>query len=315
MKMRRWIIFGILMLLLVPTLAGVAGAMIGGGVLHPPRRELKEKIVASIEKMFAEAGAKREDFNIKAFDGVLLRGWKVRAAQPNGDWVLLFHGVSDNRVGMYGHAEFLLRAGYSVVMMDSRAHGASEGPMATFGWLERHDTQAVVNALYANEAPHCLFELGESMGAAIALQSAEIEQRVVGVVAESSFADLREVTCDYAGFRMFPWLGKTLLRPAANMAIKSAEKEGGFRAEDISPEKSVAARTFPVYLICGLSDRNIPARHTKRIYEAAKGQKEIWLVPGAGHTMAPGTAPEEFKRRVSAFFAGIHTARSSATKQ
>jgi len=44
-----------------------------------------------------------------------------------------------------------------------------------------------------------LFALGESMGAAIALQSAAIDPRIAGVVAESSFSDLREVSYDYAG--------------------------------------------------------------------------------------------------------------------
>jgi alpha-beta hydrolase superfamily lysophospholipase len=65
--------------------------------------------------------------------------------------VLLFHGVSDNRTGVLGHAEFLLRHGYGVVVMDSRAHGESGGDMATYGWKERHDTVAVVNSLYSTE--------------------------------------------------------------------------------------------------------------------------------------------------------------------
>ena len=60
------------------------------------------------------------------------------------DWVLLFHGVADNRVGDLGVADFLLRAGYGVVMMDSRAHGESEGDLATYGWKERDDVRVVV---------------------------------------------------------------------------------------------------------------------------------------------------------------------------
>jgi hypothetical protein len=33
----------------------------------------------------------------------------VRPQHPNGSWVLLFHGVADNRVGVIGQSEFLLR--------------------------------------------------------------------------------------------------------------------------------------------------------------------------------------------------------------
>src|SRR6266487_650789 len=75
----------------------------------------------------------RQDFDVRAPDGALLRGWKFVPKNPNGNWVLLFHGVADNRVGVIGQSEILLRAGYSVVMMDARAHGASEGPIATSG--------------------------------------------------------------------------------------------------------------------------------------------------------------------------------------
>lgn len=280
--------------------------MLGGGVLHPTRKPLTVEQVASADEMLKRVAARREGSDVRAGDGVLLRGWKAKPAMPNGDWVLLYHGVSDNRTGVACHAEFLLRNGYSVVMMDARAHGASEGSMATFGWLERHDTRAIVDALFAGEAVHCLVALGESMGAAVALQSAEADLRIAGVVAESSFANLREVSFDFAGLRVSSFLGKTLLRPVANMAIRGAEKEGGFKADGVSPERSVAARAFPVLLICGLKDRNIPARHTRQIHKAAIGPKELWLVPGAGHTAALGAAPAEFERRVIAFYRGIH---------
>jgi alpha-beta hydrolase superfamily lysophospholipase len=99
--------------------------------------------------------------------------------------------------------------------------------MATYGWLERHDTQAIVSALYTAEKPLRLFALGSSMGASIALQSAGVEPRISGVVAESSFSDLREVTYDYAGLHWTPWLGRTFFRPATWTGLSEMEKQGG----------------------------------------------------------------------------------------
>ena len=96
-------------------------------------------------------------------------------------------------------AEFLLRAGYDIVRMDARAHGESEGPMTTYGWLEGNNTRAIIDALVATEHPLHIFALGESMGAGIALQSAEVDLRIEAVATEASFASLREASYDYAG--------------------------------------------------------------------------------------------------------------------
>jgi hypothetical protein len=41
------------------------------------------------------------------------------------------------------------------------------------------------------------------------------------------------------------------------------------------------------------------------IYDAARAPKQLWVVPGAYHTAALGFYPEEFERRVLAFF-GTH---------
>ena len=298
--MRRTQYFAIGILTLSPFLAAYVGASIGGGILHPAR--LNRMRLAETDQMLQRTGATKLDFNVRASDGVTLKGWKVCPPAPNTDWVLLFHGVSDNRTGVIGHAEFLLRHGYCVVMMDSRDHGESGGGMATYGWKERYDTVGITDALYASEKVRHLYALGVSMGGAIALQSAAVEPRIEAVVAEAPFANLREVSYDYAGLHAGSWLGKTLFRPAPMMVMRSVEKEGGFKPEDVSPEKAVAARAFPVLLICGTRDSTIPCRHAERIYKAASGPKELWVVRGAAHAAALGQAAAEYERRTISFF-------------
>jgi pimeloyl-ACP methyl ester carboxylesterase len=195
-------------------------------------------------------------------------------------------------------------------MMDSRAHGVSGGNMATYGWMERHDTVAIDDALYSTEKVRHLYALGVSMGGSIALQSATIDPRIERVVAEDPFANLREVSYDYAGLDLSPLLGKTIFRPVTIIALHQAETEGGFRADDVSPEKAVAERPFPILLICGTRDHRTPCRHAERIYEAAQGPKDLWIVRGAVHASALGYAPAEYERRVIEFF-GATPARSS----
>ena len=301
--MRRASYITIVFLLLVPILAGLVGDAMGPGTLHPAR--LNPERLQHAQEMFRRTKASGEEFVLQTRDNVELRGWKVRVAKPNGDWVLLFHGVSDNRTGMLGSADLLLRHGLSVVMMDSRAHGRSGGDMATYGWKERYDTVSIANELYASEKVRHLFALGVSMGGAIALQSAAVEPRIEGVVAEDPFADLREVSYDYAGLRTWPMLGKTYFLPASVFAMRSMSEAGGFNPDDVSPVKAVAERPFAVLLICGTRDNTIPCRHAERIYAAATGPKELWIVPGAFHASALGQDPAEYEKRVVSFFENV----------
>jgi alpha-beta hydrolase superfamily lysophospholipase len=318
---RRLIRIALILLLFPPLLAALAGWLAGPAFLHPIRRELTPDLIREADSSLAVTRSQRQDFNVRAPDGVTLRGWLVAPPQPNGSWVLLFHGVADNRVGVIGQSEFLLSAGYSVVMMDARAHGASEGPIATYGWLERNDTRAIIDALLSSLRNSCLsiqwhgpgglncpppkhiFALGESMGAGIVLQSAAVDPRIEAVVAEAPFANLREASYDYAGLRKYPWLGKTLFAPGTWTLLYRDEKLAGFPVAEVSPQKAVAARPFPVLLICDERDEALPCRHAQMIYDSARGPKQLWVVPRAFHTAAYGFAPEEFRRRVLDFFA------------
>jgi alpha-beta hydrolase superfamily lysophospholipase len=302
LRMRRMVRILWILAFTPPIVAAGMGWLAGPSFLHPQRRELSPELIKEATSAFSQVGTHVEDFDVRAADGVLLRGWKVRSAKPTGNWVLVFHGVADNRVGVVGQAEILLRAGYGVVMMDARAHGASDGPMATYGWLERDDSKAIVEALERAEHPQHLFALGESMGAGIALQSAAVEPRIEAVVAEASFASLREAAYDYAGLQRYPLLGMTLLAPGAWTMIYHGELAAGFPAGEVSPEKAVATRAFPVLLICDAGDTVLPCRHTKKIYAAARGPKQMWEVPRAFHTAALGYEPTEFRRRVLEFF-------------
>jgi len=292
----------VLLALLCFPLPASARGFLASFILHPIRREIDARQLANADRSFAQVHASREDLAVTAPDGVVLRGWKVRAAQPNGDWVLLLHGRSQNRLSMVGYAQFLLASGYSVVMMDARAHGESGGTIATYGHVERYDERAILDALMAAEHPNHIFAMGESMGAAVALQAAAIDPRIDAVVAEGAFRNLHEVIFDYAGLRLSAFLGKTFFRPAAMMAVRQTEHQAGFRFDEVSPEASVAARSFSVMLISGLSDHNVPKRHAQAIYQAASGPKELWLVPKARHQKAMQTAPQEFQTRVLSFF-------------
>ena len=61
------------------------------------------------------------------------------------------------------------------------------------------------------------------MGATVALQSASVEPRIRGVVAEGAFRNLREGTFDYGGLQQSAFFGKTVFRPAQMVAAFEGE--------------------------------------------------------------------------------------------
>jgi uncharacterized protein len=63
----------------------------------------------------------------------------------------------------------------------------------------------------------------------------------------------------------------------------------------------VASTKVPVLLIHGQADRNIPVRHSRKI--AAENHAVVLREgPGADHCGAQGAGPDEFERRVIAWF-------------
>ncbi|MGA7030803.1 MAG: hypothetical protein WBY24_19350, partial [Candidatus Acidiferrales bacterium] len=86
--MRRFAYFAVVILALLPVAAGVIGNTIGPNILHPAN--LNPPRLAQTDEMLARNGARKTDFIVRADDGVELRGWKIAAPSPNGDWVLLF---------------------------------------------------------------------------------------------------------------------------------------------------------------------------------------------------------------------------------
>jgi uncharacterized protein len=275
--------------------------------LHPPRVALTADEEARGYRVAANNGADLRQVEITASDGAILRAWAIRPASGNGDAAILLHGVGDNRAGMLGPAQLLLRRGYSVLLPDARAQGMSGGQLATYGLLETGDIQRWLNWLVQEQAPHCVFALGESMGAAQLLNSLRSARGFCAVVAESSFANFREASYVRIGewFGTGPWLGRTLMRPVAEAGILYGRwKYGSDLAQD-NPAQAVAASRTPVLLIHGLLDNNLPPYNSEEILARSKGHNtdvSLWEPPEAGHCGAMGAEPVEFERRVLGWF-------------
>jgi uncharacterized protein len=190
-----------------------------------------------------------------------------------------------------------------VLLPYARAHGAGGGGLVTYGLLERRDIAQWAGLLRTEVDAHCVYGMGESMGAAELLQSLPAGAPFCAVVAESAFANFREIAYDRMGqpFHLGAWVGRTVLRPLVEIAFLRARWKYGLDMEQVSPEDAVARTQVPVLLIHGQIDGNIPLRHSRRIH-ALVPQTVFWEVPGADHCGAIAAAPREFQNRLLDWF-------------
>ncbi|HWX92296.1 MAG TPA: alpha/beta fold hydrolase [Terriglobales bacterium] len=297
------------------TLSVLTGIFLCEATLHPARRPLSFDDQSRARELAPAHHATLHEASIQTFDHITLRAWVFTPDRPNSAAVILVHGLSDNRLGMTGYAELLLDHHYSVLMPDARAHGSSDGVLATYGLVERNDIHQWFDWLTASEHPTCIYGVGESMGAAQLLQSLAVEARFCAVVAESSFSDFREIAYDRVGqfFHTGPWLGRTAFRLAIETAFAYGRWKYHLDLTEVSPETAVASSQVPVLLIHGIEDRNIPVRHSRRI--AARNPKVVlWQVPNADHCGALSTAPGEFERELLQWFASTTANRAVRTE-
>ena len=300
--------YALLALILYLTLCTIGGITLADATLHPARRPLTENEITAVRDQTRAQDADLTDVSITTRDHATLRAWLIHPHHPNGDAVLLLHGVGDNRLGMLGYAQLLLAHGFTVLLPDARAHGLSDGTLATYGLLERNDIRQWSDFLEAQipQGPQhspCIFALGESMGAAQLLQSLDTHPHFCAVAAESPFANFREIAYDRMGqpFHLGPWVGQTVLRPLVEIAFLRARLKYNVDMQNISPQNSAAATTIPILLIHGEVDSNIPLRHSLRIHAHAPNT-QLWQVPAADHCGALSTAPQEFESRLLSWF-------------
>ena len=202
---------------------------------------------------------------------ITLRGWECSASAPRRGSIVFLHGIADNRGSAVGTILRFTSKGFDVVAYDSRAHGASDGDVCTYGYFEKADLRRVVDGL----TPGPVVLIGTSLGAAVAIQAAAEDQRISGVVAAEVFADLESVARDRAP--------RLLTEGMIRDAFAVAEKRGRFAVAAVSPEIAARSIRVPVLLIHGDRDAETPPNHSRRVFEALNGPRQLLLVPGAGH--------------------------------
>ena len=114
-------------------LCAVIGIVAIEGALHPGRLPLTREDRSHARVIASRYRATFDEVAIAAGDQASLRAWSMRPSGWNGSEIILLHGQADNRAGMLGTADMLLRNGYAVLLPDARGHGESCSQISTYG--------------------------------------------------------------------------------------------------------------------------------------------------------------------------------------
>ena len=238
----------------------------------------------------ADLGTAYEEVQFTTSDGLRLSGWYIPSR--NGAAVISFPG----RASSQQRAKLLARHGYGVLLFDRRGEGESEGDPNLFGWQGERDIHAAVVFLQgrADVDPERIGGIGLSVGGEMMIEAAAESPELKAIVTEgaSSRSVRDELTRPGHGWQEI--VGNAVATSATAIFTDNLPP---------APLKSLVPRISGAVLFV-YGERGQPAERPANtaFFAAARGEKEIWEVRGAGHIGGVEAQPEEYERRVVGFF-------------
>jgi alpha-beta hydrolase superfamily lysophospholipase len=215
-----------------------------------------------------------------------VNSWWWPADDPKAPAVLYLHGARWNLTGQLFRIQQLHYFGFSVLAIDYRGFGKSDGELPSEETVYE-DARVAWQALAKKQPdPTRRFIYGHSLGGAIAIDLASHLDRggaaqARGLIVESSFTTL----ADIAKSLTYPWLPLQLILSQKFDAVDKIAKVG-----------------MPVLVVHGTDDRYVPSHFSERLFEAAPGRKKLLLVDGGSHNNSMRVGESAYRRAFAELF-------------
>src|ERR1700687_1073280 len=245
-----------------------------------------------------EFQADYEEVELVTADRVNFGAWLFRqpGSPPTG---IVSGGHKGQRQNSLGISAALWRKGFNVILYSYRGMPGSDRAPITLGIKEVLELQAVISFARKRIPNARIGLLCYSMGAAVSLLGAAGEPGVQALVLDSPFSDLRALLIDNArkATRLpgsqFVWLAGLMLRVRT-----------GCRLSDCSPMAVLSSlEPRPLFFIHRGADDMNSVNHSRRLYDAYRGPREIWIVQGSPHAGAYFADRPLYVEGVAGFFA------------
>ncbi len=261
------------------------------GTRLEPYAEALQKGIASIRAM------PWEDVWLTGHGGLRLHGRMLRGRGEKA--VLLSHGYrSSGENDFCGIVDYYREHGFSILMIDQRGHGQSEGRQLTFGVRERRDMACWI-CWAADNLSGELWLHGVSMGAVSLLMALPLcpDTPVRGVIADSVYDNVRELMIYQAGRKYrLPKFPITQIVSLEGCLLMGKDFIKLYASE-------CAAETgIPVFLIFGTHDRTVPPGMASRFIPGKSAQ--CVFIEGARHARCWQKSPKTYGKALEYFING-----------
>ncbi|MHB8062881.1 MAG: alpha/beta hydrolase [Ruminiclostridium sp.] len=241
-----------------------------------------------------------EEVGIISEDGLKLKGYYLNAKIHTSKTVILAHGYSSQGTFMGSYAElYNEKFGYNVLLPDDRGHGNSEGNYTGFGWVDRKDylkwIDFVINKLGQDSQ---IILHGVSMGGSTVLMTSgeKLPEKVKAIISDCAYTSVKD-ELEYQLKEMYNLPSFPIL---STTSILTKLRAGYFFGEASALEQVKKSKT-PTLFIHGAADKFVPFYMVNQLYEACNSEKDLLVVPNAGHGAAYNTDSEGYKNKVSEF--------------
>jgi len=245
-----------------------------------------------------EFQADYEEVDLVTADGVAFGAWFFRQS-GSPQVIVVSPGHKGRRQDLLGVSVALWRKGFNVLCYSYRGMPGCDPAVVTMGVNEVQELAAALGFARRRVRAARIGLLGYSMGAVVSLLGAAGDPGVEALVLDSPYIDARRVVRE--NVRRYTLLPGSLLAGPVFLLVRLLH---GVRIADASPMAVLSGlEPRPLFFIHGAADVTTSVKHSRALYDAYRGPREIWVVQGAPHTGAYFADRQLYVERVAGFFA------------
>ncbi|MBP3463366.1 MAG: alpha/beta hydrolase [Clostridia bacterium] len=241
---------------------------------------------------------------VKAEDGIILRGTEYFSREETDKWVIVLHGYRSTPNSVTSIGMHFSEKGYNVLIPSMRACAESDGQYIGMGWLDKDDLKCWIKLIIDQNENAEIVLHGSSMGAATVLMVSgdKLPNNVKAIIADSGYTSVWDIFASEAKARFnlptFPVLN--MFECVANIRAKYDIKEA-------SALEQVKKATIPILFIHGDADDFVPEYMCEELYDATKSMKDKLIIHDAGHTDSKYKEPETYYTKVFEFLENVYS--------